>query len=105
MLWTFEPDEKDGTGLGVNRGLSYWDAGEGNEAHLFFSSGPYLYAIDPQTGQVVTSFGEGGSVDLREGLGRDPQTLSVVANTPGAVYDDLLIMGTRVQESPWRLPP
>ena len=104
VLWTFEPGEKDGSGLGVNRGLSYWAAADGAEARLFFASGPYLYAVDPQTGQVMASFGEGGKVDLRQGLGRDPETLSVVANTPGAVYEDLLIMGTRVQESPGAAP-
>ena len=104
VLWTFEPDEKDGSGLGVNRGLSYWAAVDGAEAHLFFASGPYLYAVSPQTGQGIASFGEGGKVDLREGLGRDPETLFVVANTPGAVYEDLLVMGTRVQESPGAAP-
>lgn len=101
-LWTFEPDAKDGSGLGLNRGLSFWGAGA--EARVFFSSGPYLYAIQAQTGAVVASFGAAGKVDLRENLGREPSSLFVVANTPGAIFEDLIIMGTRVQESPGAAP-
>ncbi len=47
------------------------------------------------------SFGTNGRIDLREGLGRDPQTLSVALSTPGVVYKDLLIIGSRTSE---RLP-
>ena len=104
ILWKYGPEDKDGSGLGVNRGLTYWTSADGLERHLFFSSGSFLYAIDPHSGQALAAFGDGGKVDLREGLGRDPKTLSVVANTPGAIYKDLLIMGTRVKESPGAAP-
>ena len=36
--------------------------------------------------------------DLREGLGRDPRLQSISVNTPGAVYRDLLILGSTVSE-------
>ncbi len=103
-LWTFAPDNKDGSGLGVNRGLSYSDSRSDSGSRLFFSSGAYLYAVDIKSGKIIPEFGKNGRVDLREGLGRDAGTLSVVANTPGAVYEDLLIMGTRVAESPGAAP-
>ena len=51
-------------------------------------------------GKPVPGFGRGGRVDLREGLGRDPRGLFVLSTTPGAVYRDLLILGTRVHEGP-----
>ena len=41
-----------------------------------------------------------GSVSLLEGLGRDVSSLYVLSNTPGAIYKDLLILGTRVSEGP-----
>ena len=41
---------------------------------------------------------------MREGLGRNPATLSVVSNTPGAIFDKYLIMGTRTTESPGASP-
>ena len=48
----------------------------------------------------MPGFGTGGRVDLREGLGRDTAALFVLSTTPGAVYGDLLILGTRVHEGP-----
>ena len=33
----------------------------------------YLYALDPATGKPLTDFGDGGRIDLREGLDRDPE--------------------------------
>jgi quinoprotein glucose dehydrogenase len=37
-------------------------------------------------------------VDLRAGLGRDPQTLTVSATSPGVIWKDLLILGSIVSE-------
>ncbi|HET6569623.1 MAG TPA: PQQ-binding-like beta-propeller repeat protein, partial [Rhodothermales bacterium] len=101
-LWRFQPPVKDGTGLGVNRGVTYWE--DGADRRILFTSGPNLYAVDAGTGAMIPSFGDSGKVDIREGLGRDPETLFVVANTPGAVYRNLLILGTRVLESPGAAP-
>lgn len=38
-------------------------------------------------------------MDLREGLGRDPAKVSLTMTTPGAVYKDLLILGSLVPEA------
>ncbi|MET1258770.1 PQQ-binding-like beta-propeller repeat protein [Flagellimonas sp. DF-77] len=101
-IWTFNPASKDDSGLGLNRGLSYWGGAE--KGRLFFTSGPKLYAIDPSDGSLIKTFGENGAIDLREGLGRPPEKLAVVANTPGALFEGLLIMGTRVGEGPGASP-
>ncbi|MGX1928369.1 outer membrane protein assembly factor BamB family protein [Flagellimonas sp. 2504JD4-2] len=103
-IWKFEAPLADVSGLGVNRGLSFWESDSYGKSRLFFSSGPNLYAVDIETGTAITSFGDNGSIDLRDGLGRDPKKLSVVANTPGAIYKNLLIMGTRVGEGPGSSP-
>jgi quinoprotein glucose dehydrogenase len=57
-----------------------------------------LWALDRKTGKPVPSFGKNGVVDLREGLGRPVEGLSVSASTPGVVYKDLLIMPSTVPE-------
>src|SRR4029450_9276388 len=83
---------------GVNRGFAYWE--QGAERRLFFSAGPFLYALDPATGRPVPSFGKDGSIDMREGLDQDVSYFHFRANTPGIVYRDLLIMGSEVGEAP-----
>lgn len=96
--WTFDPfADTEGSGR-VNRGLAYWS--DGDNARLFYAAGPDLYALDAATGRPVEAFGEDGSVDLREGLGRTAEDLSVTATSPGVVYQDLLIQGTSVGEGP-----
>tara|TARA_R110002012_G_scaffold79823_5_gene202718 strand:+ start:1836 stop:3992 length:2157 start_codon:yes stop_codon:yes gene_type:complete len=103
-IWKFSPKAKDESGLGLNRGLNYWESDGEEPSRIFFSSGPKLYAINIETGEPISSFGNNGSIDLRDGLGRDPSKLSVVSNTPGAVFKNILIQGTRVGEGPGSSP-
>jgi quinoprotein glucose dehydrogenase len=103
-IWKFKPVTKDESGLGMNRGLNYWKSNGDEPNRIFFTSGPQLFAIDITTGQPIPSFGNDGSIDLREGLGRDPKKQSVVSNTPGAIFENILIQGTRVGEGPGASP-
>ena len=105
-LWTFDPfaTSRDERGsLGVNRGLVYWEAGD--DRRILFAAGQRLYALDARTGRPIPTFGAKGSVDLTQGLGRDMKGLYVLSNTPGALYRDLLILGTRVSEGPGPAAP
>ena len=45
----------------------------------------YVYALDAQTGKPITTFGEGGRIDLRENLGRDPKSV-MIALTSRALF-------------------
>jgi len=65
---------------------------------LFFNYRSDLWALDRHTGKPIDSFGTHGRVDLREGLGRPIEGLSVSASSPGVVFEDLLIMGSTVPE-------
>jgi len=98
--WRFDPFEAGAKehALGVNRGVVLWK--DGDERRVFFSAGQRLFALDAGTGWPIKGFGRAGSVDLREGLGRDASSLYVLSTTPGAIYRDLLIVGTRVHEGP-----
>ena len=89
--------------LGVNRGVVFWESGD--DRRILVAAGQRLYALDAQTGKPIPSFGEKGSVSLLEGLGRDVSKLYVLSNTPGGIYKDLLILGTRVSEGPGPAAP
>ena len=58
-----------------------------------------VYALDAKSGALITSFGRGGFIDLRENLGVDPETVTLEMTAPGNVYKNFLIMGSRVNES------
>ena len=77
------------TSLITNRGIDYWESADRSERRLLFAADNHLQAIDARTGQTIIDFGEGGSTDLREGLGRDPKTLTLVQSTnPGRIFRD-----------------
>ncbi len=100
--WVFDPFTAgaDQSGLGVNRGVVYWEDTGGRDARILVGAGFTLFALDAATGRPIEAFGTKGGVDLRAGLGDRAKALHVLANTPGTVYKDLLIQGTRVGEGP-----
>ncbi len=58
-LWRFKP-----AGRPAFRGLIYWP-GEGRaKERVLFCAGPFLYALNPRTGLLITNFGDGGKVLL-----------------------------------------
>ena len=69
------------------------------QRRLFANAGSYLYALDPATGKPLTDFGDGGRIDLREGLDRDPDKISVALTGPGLIWRDMIVMGFRTAES------
>ncbi|MEQ9437530.1 MAG: PQQ-binding-like beta-propeller repeat protein [Cyclobacteriaceae bacterium] len=93
--WVFDPTQ-EWQSTGVNRGVTYWE--DGKERRIITSAGPYLYALNANDGSLVTSFGQNGKIDLRENLGRDPESLNVWMTAPGIVYQDLLIVGSALGE-------
>ncbi|QNI36903.1 outer membrane protein assembly factor BamB family protein [Edaphobacter albus] len=96
--WVFDPSEgRKIIGSTRNRGITYWTDGKGDE-RIFVSMRQYLYAVNARTGKLISSFGDQGKVDLREGLGHEGEGLSVGLSTPGTIYKDLLICGSIVSE-------
>ncbi len=100
-LWRFDPykysvqlGDESVNRSGANRGLAYWN--NGDDSRLLYVSQNYLYAINAKTGIPVDSFGTSGRIDLKKGLGRNIDTLSYTVSSPGVVYEDLIIMGSRV---------
>lgn len=92
--WTFDSAVK---ATGPSRGLTWWT--EGKERRLLVGIANFIYALDPTTGKAISTFGHNGRIDLREGLGRDPEHQSIALTSPGVLYKDLLIVGGRLPET------
>ena len=101
-LWKFDPYADRPAENSVNRGVVYWE--HGAERRIFFSAASRLYALDATTGVPIPGFGTNGWIDLARGLGRDSAGQSVVATSPGVIYQDLLIQGSRVGEGDGSAP-
>ena len=94
LRWIFDPGI---TGRGPNRSVVYWT--DGKAPRIFAAVQSYIYALDARTGRKIPEFGSDGRIDLREGLGRDPEKQSIVLTSPGVIYKDLLIVGGRTPEA------
>jgi quinoprotein glucose dehydrogenase len=96
-LWIHPAEPK--TTLITNRGINYWESADRSDRRLLFAADNFLQEIDARTGKSILDFGENGRVDLREGLGRDPESLTLVqSTTPGRVFEDLIILGSATNE-------
>ena len=80
------------------RGINYWESADGKDRRLIFSANNILQELDAQTGEVMAAFGVKGQVDLREGLDRDPKTISQQSRLPGRVFENLIILGSATNE-------
>ncbi len=80
----------------TSRGVSYWE--KENDKRILYTAGPNLWALNALTGKPVVSFGENGKVDLHTGLPEIARDKFIISNTPGTVFEDLIIMPVRVSE-------
>ena len=91
------PDEPDRGLRGAStRGISYWSSGA--ERRLFVIRGEYLIALDPGTGRPVTTWGDGGRVNLRPGLG--PRATIYSSTSGPQVCGDVVMTGANMSDAP-----
>jgi len=89
----------------TSRGINYWRSADGKARRLIFAINGYMQAIDAKSGESIRTFGNGGIVDLRQGLARAEGTdKRVQSRTPGKIWKNLLIMGSAPGEA-WVTPP
>ena len=78
-----------------HRGVAYWENKDRSDRRILFTAGDQLQALDATTGNPVMSFGDNGKVNIKNGLGRDPDTLRrMQSGDPGRVFENLLILGS-----------
>jgi len=102
-LWSFSTGQRADIFGGVDflgkRGINYWESRDRSDRRLLIALNDDLVAIDARTGKAITSFGQNGRVDLREGLGRDPKTVTRIQSaTPGRIFENLIITGSATGE-------
>jgi quinoprotein glucose dehydrogenase len=87
------------------RGLNFWESKDHKDQRLIFQINHFIEEIDAKTGKSILTFGDSGLVDLRVGLGRDPNSIMrIMSNTPGRVYGNLIILGSATGEA-YMSPP
>ena len=101
-LWAFDPKsyETDPRGVGPggfkHRGIAFWR--DDDEFRLFLNSRRRLYAINAETGQLVSTFGDNGSSSLIDGHSRPISREAFDQTSPPVVFEDLVIVGSRVPD-------
>ena len=94
LLWKFDSGIN---GTQPDRGLAYWSRGK--DQRILVGIMNFLYALDAATGKPISTFGQDGRVDLRNELGRPPQSQFIALTSPGIIYQDLVIVGGREPET------
>jgi quinoprotein glucose dehydrogenase len=93
-IWSFNPSEPGAAKRRYrHRGVTVY------RDRVFFTYRNYLWALNRGTGKPMTSFGKNGRIDLREGLGRPAERMTVSASSPGVIYQDMIILGSTVPET------
>ena len=80
----------------TNRGVSYWTNGQ--EKRILFTAGSNLWALDADTGKPIVGFGDQAKLDLHTGLPAIAKDKFVISNTPGTIFENLIIMPVRLSE-------
>jgi glucose dehydrogenase len=84
----------------TSRGIAYWESKDRKDRRLIFTTNNSLQEIDARTGKSILSFGNNGLVDLRESLGRDPDTIvRIQPESPGRVFENLIMLGSATGEA------
>jgi quinoprotein glucose dehydrogenase len=98
MLWMYSMNEgKRGESAPrqlSGRGVSYWTDGK-EDRIIYVTPGYQMIALNAKTGDLVTSFGKGGIVDLKE---NDDQPMDLITGEVGlhaapVIVNDVVVVG------------
>ena len=86
------------------RGVAYWSDGRGDDRIVYFTTGYRMISLNAKTGAMVSSFGNNGVVDLKDGVffgNRQPINLESgeigIHSTP-AIAKDVIVVGSSFRE-------
>lgn len=101
--WVFDPGSwKAGRpgNLGfVHRGISYWTDGT-RERLLLGTSDAYLISVDAKTGALDTAFGQGGRVDLMDGLAHAVRSTNYSVTAAPIICRGVVVAGSSIHDVP-----
>lgn len=93
-IWSFDPSQGSAAQRRFrHRGVTVY------KDRVFVTYRNYLWALDRKTGKPIQSFGDNGRIDLRNGLDRPTESISISASSPGVIFEDMIILGSTVPET------
>ncbi len=97
-LWIYRMSKGQASG----RGVAYWAGDRQTPASIVFgTSDGRMISLNSATGKPTSGFGHDGIIDMKQGVGEDRFPDARLAyNSPVAIYKDVLITGSQVQEAP-----
>ena len=109
-IWVYNPKAyEEGTttmtGTWRQRGVAYWTDGDTDERIFWGTGNGYLVCVDAQTGRPCLDFGDGGKVDVMEGVPRANReerdylnAMLMGIHSPPIVVRDRVIHGSHVAD-------
>ena len=104
-LWLFEPSKHEARGsdfpAGIQRAEVYWEDENGENARIFHLAKDVIFAVNPDDGTLIESFGKGGHIDLWENHVWPAHLVQnkLSNNSPPATYKNFLIVDSNVFEN------
>ena len=94
-MWRYDEGERGTQAPRKNhRGVAYWTDGQA-ERILYISPGYRLFSLDADTGLPDQAFGDGGMVDLFDGLDRPRPDIGLIgSSSPPMVVGDVAVVGS-----------
>ena len=96
------------TSTKISRGLAFYTGSDADQRIIYAPGGGHaLYCVNALTGKLINSFGKDGTVDMHDDLDEvlaHPHDLHISMTSPGIIYKDLIIVGSRLSEGA-RTPP
>ncbi len=106
-LWEFDPETRLRPRPAMfgwtTRGLAYHKQSACNEGTpcervILLTSDGWMYALNPEDGEVISSFGNDGNVDLTQGLRRPLDRAQVSWSHPPFVCRDTIVVGSQTND-------
>jgi quinoprotein glucose dehydrogenase len=82
---------KEGMAPSGARGMNYWESPDRSDRRFIFLQRGAVVAVNAQNGELITSFGTEGRVDLRDAMERKPAN-PVGTSNPGRIFENLYII-------------
>jgi glucose dehydrogenase len=82
---------KEGAAPSGARGMNYWESPDRSDRRFIYLQSGDVIAVNARDGELITSFGNAGRVDLREAMERKPAG-PVGTSNPGRIFENLFII-------------
>jgi glucose dehydrogenase len=82
---------RDGMAPSGARGMNYWESPDRSDRRFIYLQRGDVIAVDARTGELITSFGKEGRVDIRDAMTRRSAG-PIGTSNPGRIFENLFIL-------------